>query len=236
VWDFPEVRPRLTIRAGGNDDPVSHSSITQLAFTPDGKTLLTNGGPRMVRAWDVLTGHPERAIAPAHAKHVGLAYSPKGGVVATATSDGIVLWDLAAGSPEALPWPDQVPAEGGCLAFSPDGTILAGNSRNNVLLWDIAAPRARPPLSGHQGGVKWAAFLPGGKTLASLSADGEVKLWSVLTGQELLSLRDHRGLIWSVAFSPVGRMLAVATSAEGSEGEVRLWLPPEAKEEPPGSN
>jgi WD40 repeat protein/serine/threonine protein kinase len=224
VWDFPEARPRLKIQAGERRGP--GLAVSHLTFTADGKTLLTTGGQMIVRAWDLSTGRLQRAITPAHVKHFGLVYSPKRDVVATKTSEGIVLWDLATGRSETLPWPGQVPREGCCLGFSPDGAILAGSARNSVLLWDVAARRARPPLSGHLAGVTWAAFLPDGKTLASHSLDGQVKLWSVLTGQELLTLEDRRGPILSVAFSPDGRMLAMASQPDGSEGEVRLWLPP----------
>jgi WD40 repeat protein/serine/threonine protein kinase len=233
VWEFPEARPRLTIQAGRRGPGAAF--VTGLAFTSDGKTLLTNGEPELVRAWDVSTGHLQGAVTPEPA--AGLAYSPRRNVVAAKTGDGIVWWDLAAGSSETLPWPDYAAGAGTCLAFSPDGAVLAGAYRNSVLLWDVASRRARPPLSGHRDGVNWATFLPGGKTLASQSADGEVKLWSVLTGQELLSLGDHhRAPISSVAFSPDGRMLAIACHPEGSEGEVRLWLPPEVREEPPSRN
>jgi WD40 repeat protein len=231
LWDFPEGRPRLTIQAGKGNGLAP--AVTHMAFTSDGKTLLINGS-LIVRAWDVSTGRLQRTITPAHAN--GLAYSSERNVVATRTGDGIVLWDLLAGSSETLPWPDSARRGGTCLAFSPDGAVLAGGYRNSVLLWDVGSRRTRPPLSGHREGVNWATFLPGGKTLASLSADGEVKLWSVPTGQELLSLREDRAPISSVAFSPDGRMLAIACRAEGSGGEVRLWLPPEAKEESPGGN
>ncbi len=230
LWDLPEARARLRIQA--SEQVPGTVVVTHLAFTGDGKTLLINGSG-IVRAWDVSTGRLQRTISPGHV--IGLAYSPERNVVAGMTGDGIVLWDLTAGNSETLPC-SIPPAAGGGLAFSPDGAILSGGYRNSVLLWDVASRRARPPLSGHRDWVNWAAFLPDGKTLASLSGDGEVKLWSVLTGQELLSLEDHRAPISSVAFSPDGRMLAIACRPEGSEGEVRLWLPPEVKEEPPGRN
>jgi WD40 repeat protein len=236
VWDFPEARPRLTIEVPERASFRNNLDVGHLAFTADGKTLLTNGLPLILHAWDVSTGHLQGTLTPAHVKHVGLAYSPKRNLVATGAPDGIVLWDLAAGGSETLPWPGQVPGDGACLAFSPDGAILAGRARNRVLLWDVATRRARPPLSGHQGDIRWMAFLPDGKTLASLSVDGEVKLWSVLTGQELLTLEGPRGPIFSVAFSPDGRMLAVATHRSDRLGEVRLWLSSEAREGPPGSN
>jgi WD40 repeat protein len=222
MWDLDRRHPKLTIQAGERGSPTSVSPVSHLAFTFDGQTLLTNGRPGKVCQWEVSTGKLRRTLTPAHVNHGGMAYSPSGNVVATSTSPGIVLWDLASGSSQFLSWSDprSVPVT---RAFSPDGTILASDSDNNVILWDVAARRALPPLLGHRAKLWEMTFSPDGKTLASLSADGQVKLWSALTGQELLSLEDHWGPIRSVAFSPDGRMLAISCVREGSNGEVSLW-------------
>jgi WD40 repeat protein/serine/threonine protein kinase len=226
VWDMDRRHPRLTIRAGERGSPTNPSGVAPLAFTCDGQTLLTYGSLGKVCQWEVSTGNLRRALTPAHVKHGWIGYSPSGNVVATWSSRGIVLWDLASGSSQSLPWsgPGSPPEVG---AFSPDGTILASGSDNNVILWDVAARRALPPLLGHRAKLGQMTFSPDGKTLASISTDGEVKLWSALTGQELLSLEDHRGPILSVAFSPDGRMLALSCVREGSKGEVSLWLTPD---------
>jgi WD40 repeat protein len=224
VWDLDKGQPRLTFQAIERTGP-DLNYVSDLAFTHDGKTLLTNGSGRVLQ-WDVSTGTLQRALTPANVPHWGLAYCPRGNLVATNTPDGLALWDLASGSSQTLPWtgPGSLPR---LHAFSPDGTILAGCSDSNVFLWDVAARRAGPPLLGHRGRVRQMVFSPDGKTLASLSMDGEVKLWSVLTGQELLSLEGHPSAR-SVAFSPDGRMFALSCDPEGSNnGEVYLWLPPE---------
>ena len=60
--------------------------------------------------------------------------------------------------------------------------------------------------------VTSVSFSPGGKILASGSADNTIKLWDVSTGKELRTLWGHSGVINSVAFSPNGKILASGSS------------------------
>jgi WD40 repeat protein len=237
VWDLDKGQPRLTL-------PADRTNLDSLAFTADGKTLLSCDPKGLVRQWEVFTGRlmslvhqwevstgrPIRDLVTEQRfreAHYHFAYSPAKGIVAVGTwPDGIVLRDLASGRSRIIPWPSTT-VEQGAAAFSPDGTILAGWSASNVFLWDVASGRVLFSLPGHRDTPSTMIFSPDGKTLASLGEDGEVKLWSVLTGQEMLSLEDHRGPIRSIAFAPNGRMLATSCAPEGAEHEVHLWLPPD---------
>ena len=72
-----------------------------VAFSPDGKTLVTTGDT--VRLWDVTTGKPKwpDAAAGGHSRDVErIAWSADGRTVATAGADGrIFCWDADAGKP-----------------------------------------------------------------------------------------------------------------------------------------
>jgi WD40 repeat protein/serine/threonine protein kinase len=228
VWDLHTMQSRLTFQAMKEavkslDGKQLQAFVSNLAFTIDSKTLLTNGTDHVVRQWDVSSGKFLRSLTPAQVPHGGFSYSPKGNIVATSSPQGIVVLDLASGSSRSLPWAGP----GGVSAFSPDGALLAGALDNKLLLWDLVAQRARPPLLGHRAAIKHTNFSPDGKTVASLSEDGELKLWSVSTGQELLSLEEHTGPIASVEFSPDWRTLAIFSVRSESDVEVSLWQFPD---------
>ena len=74
-------------------------------------------------------------------------------------------------------------------------------------------------MHGHSGGGWSVAFSPVGSTLASGSADSDVRLWDVGTGKCLKTLQGHSKGVRSVAFSPDGRTLASGSADE----TIKLW-------------
>lgn len=69
---------------------------------------------------------------------------------------------------------------------------------------------ASPPLelAGHSAGVRWLAFAPDGKSLASAGDDGNLKIWDLSTGQVKTTIGNLQQGARIVAYAPDGRQLA----------------------------
>jgi WD40 repeat protein len=114
--------------------PAGHTDrILSLAFTPDGKTLVTCGGDNSIRFWNT-TAWKEIPPSLGQKEYVSaLALSPNGRTLATACYDGTMkLWNVATHRELASL---RLGLYGSYITFSPDGQTLAVWDGGSLLLW-----------------------------------------------------------------------------------------------------
>jgi hypothetical protein len=118
---------------------------SERSWPPDGRTVLTAGGDRMLRFWDVATGRPTRRVQLQGKAGPGrsVTLSPDGKTVLLAAWVGkqLVFWEVESGKELKT-----LPAKGawGYLAFAPDGKTLAvGRNDWQVSFWDWQTGKER---------------------------------------------------------------------------------------------
>jgi WD40 repeat protein len=134
IWDAKTGKQVTTLKG--------HTSwVNSLAWTMDGKTLISASSDCSIRTWDTKTWKQIRvAVLDERMSFINaLAISPNGRVLASASYDKTVrLWNLEDGQPINLPL--QHVKEVTCVSFSVDGKTLAtGCHDHNAYLWDVAA-------------------------------------------------------------------------------------------------
>jgi WD40 repeat protein len=207
---------------------VIYDTPRSLAFSPDGKQLVSGHQYGRVRLWDVDKALAlEKGTIP-EASHtisigrvgiVSLAFSPDGKRLATGSADyritlldpinGKVLRSFVGHDGEVI-----------ALAFSPDGTRLASASHDRtVKIWDSSSGKELLTLAGHAGPVHAVAYSADGKSIASAIDKTHIRLWDASTGKTLRDLKGQQGQVLSLAFSPDGKRLA----AGNRDGFINQW-------------
>jgi RNA polymerase sigma factor (sigma-70 family) len=186
-----------------------------LAFTPDGKTLVSSGFEPTARVWDVATGR-ERDRRPGYSSVIdGLAVSPVDGTVFTfSRADGPILhWVPADG--RMLESMGVYPNVIDNMAISPDGrTLVLLPQGREPLLWDLAARKELRNLGDEKHlGCCFVAFSPDGRLVT-----GQHRVWDVATGRRLAKFLDE-GMSWCLSsFSADGRRV-ITVELE----RIRIW-------------
>jgi RNA polymerase sigma factor (sigma-70 family) len=234
----PSAPPQRAAHLDAQGDPLPAEAITRLgtvrlrhgdwihfvAFTPDGKRLVSQGADG-VRTWDAATGKERSHLAPAAGSRWGATdLTPDGKRMAVAddVADGpFYCWDVQSGKKSAPLGQGGYPR----LRFSPDGKLLAANSWSaGVEVWDVASQKrlhSWKPFSFHQVGT-FAFSADSRKLLASGNQD-TVRIWDVKTGKQLQKFtrfdwKSGAGVYSSQAdaLSPDGNLIALIEVNEKS--------------------
>jgi WD40 repeat protein len=132
VWDTVSAEEVCRLRG--------HSGwVDVLAFTPNGKLLVTGSTDKTARLWDAASGK-ERMLLSGHTDVISaLAISPDGRQLASGDWDSVVrLWDLTSGKEQVNFKVDSSRSRVTVLAYTGDGkALVSGSGDGTVKFWDV---------------------------------------------------------------------------------------------------
>jgi WD40 repeat protein len=218
--DEPARVPGVVAALKGHID-----AVYSVAFSPDGKSLVTGSFDNTLKLWDVPGGREIKTFGgpQGHQKMVlSVAFSPDGHAIASGGADNTAkVWDV----PSAHPLRSLIDSDAiNGLALSPDGTRLAVAGKDGaVKVYSAADFKLLFELKGHSGPVTGVAFSGNGQTLASSGSDRTVRFWNLANGQPLAVLGAHTSAVNAVLFHPNN----VLACSAGDDGLLKFWqMPP----------
>ncbi len=172
IWDVQTVS-QVAIISGHN------GLIRDMAWSPDGTTIVTGADDSTVRFWDASTG-AQLGVVEVGVPVSNIQFSSNGQFVAVglSQSDGrVLLLDSAA---RALVAQYQVTAAGvSSIAFSPDNTmLLVGGSDNTFAIYDTQSDQPITALSVNDN-VRHVSFSPDGSFITVATNKPEVLFFGV---------------------------------------------------------
>lgn len=198
----------------------SRSTVSALAFSPDGVTLALSTKEGLI-IWQPLTGE-HRSLPAGFGVAVGLNFSPDGRFIAESFYEpGASIRDANDGGMILLNGPT---ARVGSMSWAPRADLLLTSGARQLMIWPIAMqqgrlaslPRLFAPYSASVTGV---AHHPSEPIAAVGYQDGMVLLVRLQDGAEIVLKPGGAGAISGITWNQRGNGLAIG----GLDGDARLF-------------
>lgn len=214
--------------------------VTSLIAVPGGQLLLSASEDGTVRQWDLSSGASKVIVQEAEDLIMGLALSPDGKHIATASGDEtrptrpgpIKLYDRATG--ELIKTLEAHQRVATTVAFSPDGKQLASGGFDGVIkLHKLDDGTMLGAYDGHERPINQLRFTADGKQIVSAAGGravgkNEAHVWDVTTGKTIAAFTKHEAPVLGVALLADGkRVVSVSRDQTGV-----VWERPAANSNP----
>ena len=187
--------------------PLEYDSVVwSVAFSPDGRWLVSTHGDGSILIWDVANRELEADLRQHSGAIRGIAFSADGTKLATASQDhSVIVWDGARGRKEAVF--SEHKTRVAAVAFSPDGRWIASADQAGILIrHDLGQHQLQKVIYPHRSETSYCVTIsPDGRFLATTHG-----IYNADTGAAVVPF-DYWHNVYSAAFADQGRLLIGVT-------------------------
>ncbi len=175
--------------------------VSQVAFSPDGKTIAASGlveakSPySSISIWDATTGHLLNDFPEQSPDISALAISPDNKSLIIGFSGRQVMW------------------------IDNDETADSVTHGTKIAVFDIASKQIQHMLYPSVHTITHLSFSPNGKVFSAIGSDGIPRVWDIQTGEMVFEGQEYAAALNALAISADGRFVATG----GYNGWVYLW-------------
>ncbi len=199
----------LELRASWIAHPEA-KSCHALAWTPDGKRLISGSWEPALRAWDAASGAQLGELTLVGGTYY-LAVSPDGRYAAACVGKNLVVWGL-----DDFAKQREMSGHGSTVLavnYSPDSARCVSTARDGrAIVWEVATGAQLFEIKCANADVAEAMFTPSGRELVVAGRSGAITLHDAASGALVRELASLRHGVEHIDISPDGSRLAVASN------------------------
>ncbi|MBM3831422.1 MAG: hypothetical protein FJ406_12935 [Verrucomicrobia bacterium] len=223
AWNAqPEWKLVRTIGSATGPSPLT-GRVNTLAFSPDGKTLVTGSGEPSrsgeLKQWDIKTGALVREFKNAHSDTVqGISLSGDGTRLASGAADKFVkVWTVA--DAKLLKSFEGHTHHVLGVSLKRDGRIVvSAGADNSVKVWSLVTGEVVRTIKGFDKEATSIGHVGVGDQFVATGGDGKVRLINE-SGADARSFVGAKDFVYAAAATPDGKVVI----AGGQDGVLRLW-------------
>ncbi len=220
----PAELPKNVSRIFGYPRLRHGDEVTGVAYSPDGKRLISSSKDGTVKIWDLANGRELITYRQHHEPVRSVAIAPNGKFVVSAAGNEVHVWNPENGKLIRKLTGHTKPVN--CVVVRPDSKAIAsGSDDETVRIWDADSDKLLLEIDSKEVGssVMDVAYNAKGDMLGAVTGDGKLFVWDpdkVRSQRKLLGISVHSSGAYQVAFAPDGRF--VATCGDRSAKTTKL--------------